>query len=314
MKAAFIKQTGSFKEIQVGDLPMPKTKADEVLVRVIAVSVNYVDTFVRGGGFKTKMNFPFVIGRDAVGEVAETNNGFVKGQLVWTNSMGYDGRTGTTSEFVAIPKDRLFIAPKVDPIKLVASVHSSATAAIILKDILEINKGKKILIEGGAGHVGRKLVELANLEGLIVSTTSNQKDFAKLKQLGSKNCFDYHQPVAEIADKFDYIIDTSGKVSLQTNLDKLNLFGQIGLITAPKDNNFNFNVRQMYTQSQSIKGFVISHASLSQIQTSAKLLNQYFAQGKLLDEEILSLPITQAQHAHELLEQHIKAKLVLTVD
>lgn len=307
MRAAYIEQTGGIDEIKVGELPVPVIKETEVLVKTIAVSVNFVDTFVRAGGFKTKLHFPFVIGRDAVGTVVKVGSnvkGFYIGDLVWTNSMGYDGRQGTTSELVAIPSERLFEVPSgVDPIKLVASVHSSATAAILLDDILQVEEGHHILIEGAAGHVGLKLVSLAKSLGLVVSTTSNKRDFGKLSQNGVQSTNDYHQPVLEIPDNFDYIVDTSGKVDLQDNLDKLNLRGQVGLITAPKSNQFTFNVSQMYTNTKSIKGFVISHATLPQLQKAGSLLNQSFAAGKLLNDEVLQLPMEKAADAQKLLAE-----------
>lgn len=305
MRAAYIEQTGSINQIIIGELPRPKLTDSEVLVKTIAVSVNFVDTFVRTGGFKTKLTFPFVIGRDAVGTVVKVGtkvDNFKIGELVWTNSMGYDGRQGTTSEFVAVPKERLFAVPDgVDPVKLVASVHSSATAAILLGDILQVEPDHSLLVEGAAGHVGSKLVSLAKPLGLDVATTSNKRDFAKLTKQGGNSTYDYHQPISNIAETFDYIVDTSGKVDLQANLDKLKLRGQVGLITAPSSNKFTFDVRQMYTSTKSIKGFVISHATLTQLQNAGHLLNKSFAAGELLDDKILQLPMEQAAKAQKML-------------
>lgn len=317
MQAAYIDQTGGINEIKIGELPIPEIKANEVLVKVIAATVNFVDTFVRAGTFKTELEFPFVIGRDAVGEVVACDDkvtGFKKGELVWTNSMGYDGRMGTTSQYTAVPQTRLFKVPSgVEPLKLVASVHSAATAAILLADILQVQTGKSILIEGAAGHVGTKLVSVAQYLGLSVSTTSNVLDFDDLRNLGVRNCYDYQKPISDINQKFDYIVDTSGKVDLQINLDQLELYGQIGLLTAPQSNRFQFDVRKMYTQSQVIKGFVISHASLEQLQKAGQILNDNFAQGKLLDDVILKMPLEKTAEGQEMLVKHQtkKQKIVL---
>lgn len=318
MLAAYIDQTGDLDEIKFGEIADPIINEQEVLVEITAVSVNFVDTFVRSGGFQTKLNFPFVLGRDGVGvvkEIGQKVTDFQVGDLVWTNSMGYDGRAGTASQLVAIPSQRLFKIPnQVDPIKLVAAVHSAATAAILLTDILKVEAKKNILIEGGAGHVGIKLVELAKNLNLQVATTSNTKDFDKFSSFGAVKAYDYHQPISQISQKFDYIVDTSGKVDLQMNLNQLKLGGQIALITAPSDNQFSFDVRQMYTQDQAIKGFVISHAPLSQIRKAAKLLNQAFAQGKLLDDKIVQLPMAQMKQAQSMLLNHQTdgQKIVLT--
>lgn len=318
MKAAYVNQTGDYYQIKISDLPVPEITNSEVLIKTSAVSVNFVDTFVRSGGFKTNLDFPFVIGRDAVGTIVKIGSAvtnFHPGDTVWTNSMGYDKRPGTTSEFVAVPSNRLFLVPdNVDIIQLVASVHSSATAAILLNGVLEVEKEHSILIEGAAGHVGTKLVQFAKFLGLSVSTTSNPNDFSKLNQLGADKTFDYHQSLNEIPEKFDYIVDTSGKVELADNLKQLKLFGQIGLITAPPSNKFSFDVRQMYTNSQEIKGFVISHAPLEQIQMAGTLLNKLFSKGMLLDDDILRLPLQQSALAHKMLENHeTKQKIVITI-
>ncbi|MDN6129210.1 MAG: alcohol dehydrogenase catalytic domain-containing protein [Tetragenococcus halophilus] len=289
MKAAYIQKNGEADQIKFGDLKTPQIDAHEVLVKVQAVSVNHVDTFVRSGGFKTKLSFPFVIGRDAVGTVVEIGSktrNFAVGQRVWTHSMGYEGRQGTSAEFIAVPESRLFLVPEhVNPLELVASVHSSATADILLHSVLKIKQKQNILIEGAGGHVGSKLVTLASASGLDISTTSNLSDFAYLKKLGAKQTYNYQDPVNRINDQFDYIIDTSGKVSLQDNLDLLGLNGQIVLITSPNDNQFNFRVKSFYMARQSIKGFVISHATLEELQSSAHHLNYFFNQGQLSNKQ-----------------------------
>lgn len=318
MKATYINSLGKPDQIQIGSLPNPEVHSHEVLIQVQAVSANHVDTFVRSGAFKTSVDFPFVIGRDAVGTVLEVGSEVTKfevGQLVWTNSMGYDGRPGTYSEMVSVPEERLFHAPKdINPKQLVASVHSAATAAILLDSVLKVTANKHILVEGAAGHVGRKIIELAHLKNLTVSTTSLASDFDYLKTIGASHSYDYHNSLAEIPDRFDYIIDTSGKNELQSNLDMLNQNGQIALITAPTSNHFQFNVREFYMNQKSIKGFVISHATLSQLQSAATTLNDAFAQKHLLDDELLILPIEQASSAHAMLESGEKheKRFVLT--
>ncbi len=321
MKAAYINAVGQTTNIVVGDLPKPEIEANDVLVKVSAVSVNHVDTFVRSGSFKTAMTFPFVIGRDAVGQVEAVGqrvDRFEVGNWVWTNSMGYDGRQGVASEYVAVPADRLFHVPAgVDPIRLVASVHSSATAAILLASVLQVKPGSSILIEGAAGHVGTKLIQLAHTMGLRVITTSHPNDFNRVDRLGSDVQLTYEKPLGKQLtkhqiEKVDYIVDTSGKVPLQKNLNVLDIGGAIGLITAPEDNKASFDVRKFYTTSKAIKGFVISHATVPQLTAAAKLLNQRMVDGFLLDDDILQKSIDDAAWAQAALESNSeKARIVL---
>ncbi|RPK62548.1 alcohol dehydrogenase [Streptomyces sp. ADI96-02] len=130
MLAAYIEQLGAPGTIRYGELPPPVARAGEVVVDVRVASVNHVDTFVRSGAWRTPLTFPFVIGRDLAGTVAETapGTGFEVGERVWCNSMGHAGRQGAAAERVAVPADRLYRLPdEVNPEDAVALAHPAAT-------------------------------------------------------------------------------------------------------------------------------------------------------------------------------------------
>ena len=321
MKAVYVYEQGDPSVIQIGDLPVPEVIPKRVLIKVLAVSVNYVDTFIRSGRYKTQLPYPYILGRDALGEVVEVGNGvtqFTIGDLVWTNSMGYDGRQGVTSEYALISTERLFLVPTgADPVKLIGAVHSAATAAIVLQDVMQLLPDQTLLIEGAAGHVGSKLLWLAHKAGAKVVTTSNQRDFSRLREIGSSVCFDYHddrlfQKLAEqFPTGFDQIIDTSGEIALQTNSDLLALKGVLTLITTPRGE--IFSARQLYMNCQQIKGFVISHASLSQLQLAGKLLNEAFKEGQLLEDDIAIRSFDEAAEVHRLLDENKERRKIILV-
>lgn len=75
----------------------------------------------------------------------------------------------------------------------------------------------------------------------------------------------------------------------------------------------DLNLWSLYTQSAQILGFVISQASALDLQAASQVINKLFAQGLLLNDNIEVLPLSQAEAAHERLEQKInnKKKLVL---
>ncbi|MGW5673141.1 alcohol dehydrogenase catalytic domain-containing protein [Micromonospora sp. NPDC003776] len=90
MHAAYIERPGPAAEIRHGELPAPRPGPTDVLVDVLATTVNHVDTFVRSGAFRTPLPLPFVVGRDLVGRVTEARPGapgFAVGDLVWCNSV-----------------------------------------------------------------------------------------------------------------------------------------------------------------------------------------------------------------------------------
>lgn len=319
MQAAIFPTLGGPEVIQLATIPDPVVGTNDVLVQVMAVAVNHVDTFVQSGGFKTALAQPHVVGRDMVGTVLACGSAvtqFTVGQQVWTNSMGYDGRSGVTSDQVAVPVERLYPVPTgVDPIQLVAAVHSAATASIVLAVEMQVQTGETLLVEGAAGHVGRKFVALGKAMGLRVITTSAPRDFDQLRQLGSDQCLDYHASLADgITVPVDHVVDTSGQVALQDNLALLAEAGDVTLITAPMDNHFQFAVRQFYTSRQRLNGFVISHATQAELANAAKQLNTCFAEGQLLEDEVLLKAFTDAAWAHQALADGTvhRQKIVLT--
>ena len=154
MQAVTFEQLGGPEALRLREIDEPQLRANQVLVRVQAVAVDHVDTFVRSGAFQTALATPHVVGRDLVGTVLRVAAGVTKfavGDLVWTNSAGYDGRMGATAEMVAVAADRLYPVPcGVDARQLVAAVHSAATAAIVLQDVMQLTRGQAILIEVAA--------------------------------------------------------------------------------------------------------------------------------------------------------------------
>ena len=73
MKAAFINQTGPPEVIQYGDLPTPNPDRSECLIKVAAVDMNPIDTYIRGGMIPAKLSFPYILGRDLAGTGSKLN-------------------------------------------------------------------------------------------------------------------------------------------------------------------------------------------------------------------------------------------------
>ena len=95
MKAAYIKELGPAENIVFGDMPVPVIGASRALVKVVAVAVDPIDTYIRRGAFPMNLSFPFIIGRDMVGVVDSVGRDvkrFSTGDRVWCNNQGYHGR------------------------------------------------------------------------------------------------------------------------------------------------------------------------------------------------------------------------------
>src|SRR6516165_1512853 len=105
VKAAFIEATGAPDVIRYGDLPKPTPKDGEVLVKVGAVAVNPIDTYIRSGAVSMTLSGPYVLGCDLAGTVEAVGPGvtrFRAGNRVWGSNQGLLGRQGTFAEYACV--------------------------------------------------------------------------------------------------------------------------------------------------------------------------------------------------------------------
>src|SRR5262245_37379652 len=94
MKAALIRSTGAPEVIEYADLPKPSPGPSEVLVKVGAVAVNPIDTYIRGGMIAAKLAFPYIVGCDLAGTVESCGAAvkrFKPGDRVWGSNQGLAG-------------------------------------------------------------------------------------------------------------------------------------------------------------------------------------------------------------------------------
>ena len=114
MKAAYIREVGPAENIVYGDLPQPELKGSHVLVKVAAVSVNPVDTYIRGGKIAWELPKPFVLGCDLAGTVEAVGPNVTRlkpGDRVWGSNQGLKGRQGTFAEYAAVDESWLYSTP-----------------------------------------------------------------------------------------------------------------------------------------------------------------------------------------------------------
>ncbi|MFN7812839.1 MAG: alcohol dehydrogenase catalytic domain-containing protein, partial [Planctomycetia bacterium] len=114
MQAAFITAVGPPEGIRCGTLPDPVPGPRQALVRVLAASVNPIDTYIRSGTVSMPLPFPFVVGADLAGEVVAVGTEVDRlrpGMRVWGSNQGMFGRQGTTAELAAVDERWLYETP-----------------------------------------------------------------------------------------------------------------------------------------------------------------------------------------------------------
>ncbi|RKN30070.1 NADPH:quinone reductase [Micromonospora musae] len=312
MRAAYIERPGPAADILIGDLPAPRPGPTDVLVDVLATTVNPVDTFVRSGAYRTALPLPFVVGRDLVGRVAEAGpgvTGFRAGELVWCNSLGHDGRQGSAAERAVVPVDRLYRLPAgVDPATAVTVLHPAATAYLALFVHGRLRPGETVVVAGGAGNVGTSLVALAATAGARVVATASAADADRCRRNGAAEVLDYR--TSDLVDRLrstcpdgvDVYLDTAGRNELEPVIDLLAPRGRVVLLTGGAARPV-LPVGALYQNDRAVIGFVISRATVDELAEAARTVNRMLAAGRLAPRETLPLPLSAMGEAHRMLEQ-----------
>ncbi len=310
MQAVWIDRLGPVENIRCGELPLPLPGPTDVLVRVEAVAVNPVDTFVRSGAYRTAIPFPFVIGRDLVGTVAGAGSevtGLAAGERVWCNSMGHSGRQGATAAYAAVAADRLYRLPAgADAHGAVAILHPAATAHLALHTHARIRAGETVYVAGGGGNVGSATIVLATRAGARVIASARAEDLDHCRSLGAAVALDYRGDLARglrdaAPDGVDIWLDTSGRHDMDLAVDLLAARGRI-ILMAGMSARPQLPVGPLYTRDRSIIGFAISNASAAELADAARSINRLLAQRAFVPRKVEVLPFARAADAHRRLE------------
>jgi NADPH:quinone reductase-like Zn-dependent oxidoreductase len=301
MRAAFVERLGPPDLIHYGTLPCPTPGESEVLVDVLATTVNPVDTFVRSGAFRTEVVLPLILSRDLVGTVAAPAHGFEAGELVWCNSLGHGGRQGAAAEQAAVPADRLYRLPaEADPVQAVAVVHPAATAYLALHTHGQLRPGATVLVVGAGGNVGSAAVTMAVAAGATVYATAAKADGDHCRALGATETFDYRAEPPTLPP-VDLYVDCAGANDLPAAVEHLAERGRIVLLAGAATRP-TLPVGALYIKDCSIAGFVISHATPAELGAAAKSINGLLTAGGLHPREVEERRLSSMARTHERME------------
>src|SRR5215216_2567015 len=212
MKAAFIEQYGGPEVLQYGDLPDPIAGPGEVIVDVVAASVNGADWKVRVGQYK-QSKFPFALGRDFSGVISAIGEG-VEDLKVGDPAFGVceAGQEGAYAEKIAVKA--AIVARKPDAlshINAAALALTGLTALSAIEDTLKLQPGETILIHGGAGGVASFAIQLAKHIGARVITTTSAANRDYVRGLGADEIIDYSaKDFTQAVTGCDAVFDTVG--------------------------------------------------------------------------------------------------------
>lgn len=312
MKAAYITRTGPPEVIIYGDLPAPKPGPTECLIRVAAVDVNPIDTYVRGEIIPTKLNFPFILGRDLAGTVIEMGpqvKRFKVGERVWASNQGFAGRQGTFSELAAVDECWLHATPATVRDEDVAAVSLvGITAHLGLFRDAKLKAGEVLFVNGGTGGVGSCVVQMAKAAGArVITTAGTDEKVAACQRLGADLAVNYKTQDVDTAIKafapngVNIWWETLREPDFERAVSLLAMRGRM-VVMAGREAKPAFPVGAFYTRDCSLFGFAMFNSSAEEQASAGEDINRWLAEGKLRAQIDRVLPLSETAAAHRLQE------------
>jgi NADPH2:quinone reductase len=310
MKAIQVQKTGGPEVLTPVDIPVPKPKPNEAIVKIAAVGVNFIDVYFREGRYPAPL--PFVDGQEAAGTVSEIGSE-VK-SLQPGDRVAYTGVLGSYAEYAAVPADRLVRVPeKIMDEQAAAAMLQGMTAHYLVYSCYPLKKGETTLIHAAAGGMGLLLVQLAKNIGARVIGTAGSPEKAKLaRAAGADEVILYNEQDFEAETKrltngkgVHVVYDGVGKTTFEKGLNVLLprgymvLFGGASGAAAPIDPIRLTQKGSLFLTRPSLGNYI---ATREELERRATDILSMIAQGKLKLRIEHTYKLEQAQQAHRDLE------------
>jgi len=321
MQAIQITETGTADVLEARAVARPVAAAGQVLVRIHASGVNFIDVYQREGRYKLPL--PFVLGQEASGVVEAVGDG-VTGFAVG-DEVAWCGVLGAYAEYAAVPARVLLHVPVgITHHQAAAAMLQGMTAHYLAKSTYPLKAGDAALIHAGAGGVGLLLIQIAKLCGARVITTVSTEAKAELAHgAGADEVILYMQQdfLAEtkrLTDGagVDVVYDSVGKTTFDSSLKCLKprgmlvLFGGSSGAVPPFDLIQLSAMGSLYITRPTLVSYTLTREEL---EWRARDIFNWVAEGKLKLRVEHVYPLAEAGRAHTELESRATTGKLLLV-
>lgn len=304
MKIIRVHQFGdpSVLRLETGDAPKPG--ASQVLVRVRAIGVNPVDTYIRAGNYGPQP-FPYTPGYDAAGEIEQIGSD-VRGHAVGDRVMVYRPAEGTYREFIACETRHVFALPRALSFEQGAGLGVPYfTAHVGLFDRGRAAAGETVLVHGATGGVGTAAVQLAHAAGLnVIGTGSTEHGRLLVKNLGADFVFDHSKPGYLDAIKAatggrgpDLILEMLANVNLEHDMSIAAMRGRI--VVVGSRGKLDVTPRLLMRNNLDVLGVSLNNSTDEELRTAWKAIAGGVEKGVLSPIVGTTMPLSDAAVAHE---------------
>jgi len=288
MKALYFDKHGELDVVKYGDVPDPEPGPGEVLIRVRACALNFLDIWVRRGWPGLKLEMPHWCGADVAGEIAalgENVPGWQVGQRVVVDpgvnlvedeytrsgedsvSPGYhilgEHRRGGAAEYLAIPASNLAAIPdNIDYPDAAAPLLVGITAWRMLLRRAGLRAGESVLVVGAGGGVNSIAIQIAKLAGATVYVVaSNPEKSARAQQLGAdvvldRSRVDWGKEIFKLTSRrgVDVVVDNVGKATITKSMQAVARGGRIVIVGNTSGPQAEIDIRYIFGKQISIIG------------------------------------------------------------
>jgi NADPH:quinone reductase-like Zn-dependent oxidoreductase len=310
MKAITYHRYGSFEELKLEQVALPRPKRGEVLVQVTASALNPIDCEIRSGHMQlvTGWRFPRIAGSDFAGTVVDRGPGvdqYANGDPVY----GFlaPERGGALAEYLTIDTQEIARMPLNLKFEEAAGLPLAAQTVVQAFGLQHDLKGKLVFIHGASGGVGVMAVQIAKILGAEVHASCSFRNTEMVKKLGADQVVDYTQnDIRKLGAVYDVFFDVYGNMPLPKVAHQIVKNGR-HLSTIPNPINF-FRVFNPL-KSRAAKVVVVRSR-----QHDLELIAQWVETGRLLPIIDRILPMAEAAAAHEYLEtKRAKGKVIIRI-
>ena len=310
MKAIQIKTPGGPEVLDLVDLPTPQPKPNEVVIKLGAVGINFIDVYQREGRYKVPL--PFIAGQEGAGTVttvgADVKSVKVGDRVAWSSIQG------SYAELAAVPADKLVKIPQgVSDQQAAATMLQGMTAHYLCYSTYPVKSGDTVLVHAAAGGVGLLLVQMChNLGARVIGTVSTEEKAKLAREAGADEVILYTESDFETETKrltdgkgVNAVYDSVGKTTFDKSLNILKPRGMMVLFGGSSGAVPPFDLIALSAKgSLFVTRPTLGHytATREELESRASAVFGMIAAGKLKLRIEHTYPLDQAQQAHRDLE------------
>ncbi len=318
MKAIRIREFGPPEVMKLEEVPDPQPGPRQVAVKVCAVGVNPVETYIRSGAYSRMPSLPYTPGNDAAGVVEAVGQG-VEGIGTGDRVFLTGTVTGAYAEKTLCRDHQVHPLPKGISFSQGAAVNTPYSAAYhALFHRARALPGEWVMVHGATGGVGIAAVQLAKTAGMkVIGTGGTERGRRLIAEQGAHHVLDHRAPdYLEIALNLtrgrgmDVIVEVLANVNLGKDLTVLANGGRV--VVVGSRGAVEINPREVMIRDASILGMLVANASEREIQSIHFALAAGLENGTLRPVIGQELPLREAPQAHrKILEPGAFGKIVL---